>query len=220
VTIAAPADPALVWRPLRPADVPAVDALHRRALATLADPAWVRPEEPAFFEQVLGADGFGIGVEAAGGLVAYGLVQRRLEPADAAALPWADAADVAIAKLCGAAVDPAWRGRGLQTELARARLARGHALGVARFVATAAPRYDASWASLLHAGQQVAALGPRYGGLLRYLLVADGRRPDGPAVMLALDATDAQRARLALGWRGTALRAGPPPALEFRQCTR
>jgi ribosomal protein S18 acetylase RimI-like enzyme len=219
VTAPAPAGPALAWRALGPADVAAVDALHRSALATLADPAWVRPEETAFFARLLGPDGFGLGVEAEGRLVAYGLVQLRLEPADAAALPWPDAAARPAAKLAGAAVDPAWRGRGLQAALARERLARGRARGIARFFATAAPGNVASWASLLHAGLQVAALGPRYGGLMRYLLVADDRRPTGAAAVVPLADAAGQQARLGLGWRGTALVPGPPAALEFRPCT-
>lgn len=209
-------DAALCWRPLGPADVPAVDALHRRALGTLANPDWVRPEATAFFAAVLGPDGFGLGVEAEGRLVAYGLVQTRLEAEDRVALPWPDARPTA--KLCGAAVDPAFRGRGLQAALAARRLERGRAQGSARFFATAAPGNVASWVSLLHAGMQVAALGPRYGGRLRYTLVADERQPAGDPMAVPLGDEAAQATCLARGWRGTALRPGPPPALEFRAC--
>lgn len=208
------AESGLRWRSLGPADVAAVDALHRRALGGLADPDWVRPEKTAFFAAVLGSDGFGVGVEAEDRLVAYGLVQTRLEAEDAASLPWRDGRPAA--KLCGAAVDPEWRGRGLQAALAAERLAEGRRLGFARFFATAAPGNIPSWASLLRAGMQVAALGPRYGGLLRYTLVEDGRAPGSPGVEIPLADEAAQSARLALGWRGTALHAGPPPMLEFR----
>ena len=149
-------------------------------------------------------------------LIAYGLVQTRLEPEDRAALPWPDTRPAA--KLCGAAVDPAWRGRGLQSALAAERLRHGRASGFSRFFATAAPGNVASWVSLLHAGMQVAALGPRYGGLVRYTLVADERIPQDGATTIPLADEAAQSARLALGWRGTALLPGPPPALEFRPC--
>lgn len=213
---AAPAEAGPHWRPLGPADVPAVEALHRRALATLGDPDWVRPEDAAFFAAVLGPDGFGLGIEADGRLVAYGLVQTRLEAEDIAALPWPD--ERPAAKLCGAAVDPDWRGRGLQAALAAERLRQGRARGFGRFFATAAPGNPASWVSLLRVGMQVAALGPRYGGVLRYTLVTDERVPEGPAIAIPLADEAAQAARLALGWRGTALRPGPPPALEFRPC--
>jgi ribosomal protein S18 acetylase RimI-like enzyme len=212
-----PAGAGLHWRRLNPADAAAVDALHRHALGTLDDPDWVRLEAAAFFAAVLGPDGFGLGVEADGRLIAYGLVQTRLEAEDAAALPWGAGAHP-TAKLCGAAVEPDWRGRGLQAALASERMREGRALGYGRFFATAAPGNVPSWASLLRAGMQVAALGPRYGGLLRYTLVADGRRPDGPVAAIPLADAAAQAARLALGWRGTALRREPPPALEFRPC--
>jgi ribosomal protein S18 acetylase RimI-like enzyme len=210
------AQAAPLWRALGPADVPAVDALHRRALGTLDDHGWVRAEETAFFAAVLGPDGFGLGVEAAGRLVAYGLVQTRLEAEDLAALPWPGMPEAA--KLCGAAVDPQWRGRGLQAALAAERLRRGRALGFSRFFATAAPGNVASWVSLLHAGMQVAVLGPRYGGLLRYTLVADGCVPEGEAKLVPLADEAGQAACLADGWRGTRLLAGPPPALELRPC--
>jgi hypothetical protein len=82
-----PARDGLDWRRLGPADLAAVVALHRGALARLADPAWVRPEVPDFFAAVLGDAGFGLGIETDGRLIAYGLVQTRLEAEDAAALP-------------------------------------------------------------------------------------------------------------------------------------
>lgn len=208
----------LRWRELGPADVAAVDALHRRALASLRDPDWARPEETCFFAAVLGGAGFGLGIEAGGGLVAYGLVQTRLEAGDAAALPFADVSSHPVAKLCGAAVHPDWRGRGLQAALASARLAEGRALGYDRFFATAAPGNIASWVSLLRAGMQIAALGPRYGRGLRYTLVADGCRPGSPTAVIPLADASAQATRLALGWRGTALRPGPPAVLEFHPC--
>jgi len=216
VTPDKPAEAGQRWRPLAPADAAEIVALHRRSLGTLGDPDWVRPEEEAFFAAVLGPDGFGLGVESSGRLVAYGLVQTRLEPEDLGALPWPDA--LAAAKLCGASVDPAWRGCGLQAALAVERLRRGRTLGYQRFFATAAPGNVASWVSLLHAGMQVAMLGPRYGGLLRYTLVADQRVPEGEPVAVPITDQAAQAARLALGWRGTALRPGPPLALEFRRC--
>jgi GNAT superfamily N-acetyltransferase len=216
VTSLGPAETGLSWRPLSPSDVSEIDALHRRALGSLDDPAWVRPEKTAFFAAVLGPDGFGVGVEADRRLIAYGLMQTKLEAEDAAALPWRDAQPAA--KLCGAAVDPDWRGRGLQAALAAERLLLGRSRGFARFFATAAPGNIPSWASLLQAGMQVAALGPRYGGLLRYTLVADGRRPEGPGAAISLADEAAQTARLAMGWRGTALQPGPPQTLEFRSC--
>jgi GNAT superfamily N-acetyltransferase len=206
----------LRWRALGPADVPAIEALHLRAIATLGDPGWARPEATAFFTAVVGQDGFGLGVEANGRLIAYGLVQTRLEPDDSAALPWPDA--LAVAKLSGAAVDPDWRGRGLQAALGSERLRQARTRGFRRFLATAAPGNVASWASLLHAGMQIAALGPRYGDLLRYTLVADERAPEGPATVLPLDDQPAQAALLARGWRGISLLPGPPPALAFRLC--
>jgi ribosomal protein S18 acetylase RimI-like enzyme len=216
VTPGSPAEAGPRWRPLTPADAPAIEALHRRALGTLDHPDWVRPEQGAFFAAVLGPDGFGLGVEADDRLVAYGLVQTRLEAEDLAALPWPE--PVAAAKLCGAAVDPEWRGRGLQAALSVERLRRGRVLGFQRFFATAAPGNIGSWVSLLHAGMQVAALGPRYGGLLRYTLVADERVPKGEIVAVPVADETAQLARLALGWRGTALHVGPPLALEFQRC--
>jgi ribosomal protein S18 acetylase RimI-like enzyme len=208
---------ALGWRTLGPADVGAVEALHRRALATLADASWVRRESRAFFEAVLGPDGFGVGVEEDRRLVAYGLVQTRLEAADAAALPW-QYGGPPVAKLCGAAVDPAWRGCGLQGMLAEERMTQGRRMGYRRFFATAAPGNVASWVSLLRAGMAIAARGPRYGGAIRYVLVADECRPEGAAITVELEDAAGQAACLARGRRGTAFVPGPPSRLEFRRC--
>lgn len=213
----------LTTRRLEPADAEQVLDLHRRALQHMADPQWVRPEEPAFFAEVLGPGGSGLGAfDTRGELVAYALLQTRLEEDDLAHLFWTDGATDNVAKFCGSAVTPEWRGRRLQQTLSLERLELAEALGKQRLFATAAPGNAASWVSLLNAGMQIGALGLRYGGRLRYTLVRDERLPDEEAEPALRDLQDleGQKELLEQGWRGVTLASLPDGGrrLELRPC--
>ncbi|MFC4352470.1 GNAT family N-acetyltransferase [Fodinicurvata halophila] len=213
----------LTTRRLEPADVGQVLDLHRRALQHMADPQWVRPEAPEFFDEVLGPGGSGIGAfDAEGELVAYALLQTRLEEDDLAHLFWSDGGTDMVAKFCGSAVAPEWRGRRLQQTLSLERLEMADSLGMQRLFATAAPGNAASWVSLLNAGMQIGALGLRYGGRLRYTLVRDEQLPDEEAEPALRDLQDleGQKELLEQGWRGVTLATLPDGGrrLELRPC--
>ncbi|WP_022728024.1 GNAT family N-acetyltransferase [Fodinicurvata sediminis] len=213
----------LTTRRLEAGDAAIVLALHRRALQAIADPQWVRPEEPGFFSQVLGPEGSGIGAfDSEGNLVAYALIQTELEADDLANLVWDDGRTEGVAKLCGSAVAPEWRGRNLQQALSVERLQLADSLGLDRLFATAAPGNAASWISLIHAGLQIARLGHRYGGRLRYTLVRDEIHPLDETIPELRDLQDleGQRELLADGWRGVLLVDSDAGGrrLEFRPC--
>lgn len=212
----------LTMRRLDAADAGAVLALHRRALLAIADPQWVRPEEPHFFTEVLGPGGSGIGAfDSEGSLVAYALIQTRLEADDLANLVWTDGCTSGVAKLCGSAVAPEWRGRNLQQSLSLERLELADSLGLDRLFATAAPGNAASWISLVNAGLQIAKLGPRYGGRLRYTLVRDEIQPlEDASALRDLQDLEGQKELLNEGWRGVRLveLAGGVRQLEFQPC--
>lgn len=214
-------DEALTWDTLDGRHVEAVCALHHVALGTLGSTDWVRRETSEFFADILDGNGLGLGVFHEDRLIAYALIQTRLEPEDdlRALLGYATARPTA--KLCGSAVDPAYRGRGLQQALSRERLAFGRKAGIERFFATAAPQNCPSWMSLMRAGLTIAGLGERYGGRLRYTLVLDEVRSDRAVGRREVEASDVagQADLLRAGWRGIRYRRSRGSVLlEFIAC--
>lgn len=205
------------WRALRAADCDSVNRLHREALADLADKDLVRPEKPQFFAAILAGDGRIIGAFAGDRLVAYGVLQYRLEPGDDPRAELGLSDTVPIAKLAGAAVTRAHRGHGLQPELIRRRLALAIELGFDHQFSTAAPGNWPSWRNLVSQGFQIVALKVKYGGLLRFLLIHEPAAPSADTVQLCRsDDTGRLRTLLAAGWRGIAARrtaAGHPALL-------
>ncbi|MEZ0171339.1 GNAT family N-acetyltransferase [Microvirga sp. TS319] len=214
-------DEALSWGTLDGRHVEAVCALHHVAVGTLDSADWVRRETPDFFADILDGNGLGLGVFHEERLIAYALIQTRLEPEDDLCALLGYAAARPTAKLCGSAVDPDYRGRGLQQALSRERLAFGRRTGIERFFATAAPQNCPSWMSLMRAGLMIAALGERYGGRLRYTLVLDEVRSDQAGGCREVDASDVagQADLLRAGWRGIRYRrSGESVLLEFMAC--
>ena len=192
----------LQWRTLQPADLDTMFALHLRSIAGLAL-ATVKPETREFLHSLLEGRGQVIGAWQGRALVAYGVLQHDLlaydDPRAVLGLP----AEARVGKLAGAAVEPAWRGQGLQRVLITQRMA---AAAGATVFATAAPGNPASWRSLLACGLQVRAVQYLYGGHARYLLArvpgdawVPGAAQEVPAEELAR-----QETLLAQGWRGVA----------------
>ncbi|GGF89280.1 hypothetical protein GCM10007301_56500 [Azorhizobium oxalatiphilum] len=203
----APADRPLDWRALVPADLDIIYALHRAAIGEAIRPEVVKPESRDFFAGILDGRGQMQGVFDAGELVAYGVLQRDLPAYDDPRPHIGAPADASVAKLAGASVASAYRGRGLQRALIAARV------GLARpgdiLFATSAPANPASWINLLAEGFAIRALVPYYGGHLRYLMVRDGSSIVPEATRLVLpDDSGQQMALLADGWWGTAARHG------------
>ena len=203
--VAAGAEPGLTWRTLEPVDLDAVYALHRQAIGEAVRPEVVKPETRDFFAGILGGRGRMEGVFSAGTLVAYGVLQTVLPAYDDPRSLIDAAPDAPIAKLAGASVAIAFRGRGLQRALIAARvglLYRTHIL-----FATSAPANQPSWVNLLAEGFSIRALVPYYGGHLRYVMVRDGTSiaPRTERLIAAGD-VEQQIACLAAGWRGVAAR--------------
>lgn len=218
---AAPTPPALAWRLLQPADLDAMEVLHRLSLAGMAAHT-VKAESRDFLASLLQGRGQVIGAWAGQALVAYGVLQHDLLPEDDPRPHLGLPADRPVAKLAGAAVAPDWRGQHLQRTLIARRMEQAQPGAV--LFATAAPDNTASWHNLLACGFAVRALEYRYGGFARYLLAHDpAARAAGPALAASgLDVPSSdlprQQALLHAGWRGVApgstagsLHLAPPP---------
>lgn len=210
----------LHWRLLQPQDLDAMEALHHLSIAGLP-PQTVKPESRPFLQSLLQGRGTVIGAwHHNTELIAYGVLQHDLLPADDPRQHLQLPPSQILTKLAGAAVAPLWRGRGLQRTLITQRIA--HADSTAVLFATAAPENTISWHNLLACGFRVRALEYRYGGFARYLLVRLPHhllRPTTNANQLELnsDALELQQTLLTQGWQGTApgslpgsLRLQPP----------
>lgn len=197
--------PALVWRTLTPSDLEAIYALHRMAIGEAVRPEVVKPETKDFFAGILSGRGRIEGVFASGALVAYGVLQAVLPSYDDPR-PFIGADPAApVAKLAGASVAIAFRGRGLQRALIAARVGLMYQTHI--LFATSAPANQPSWMNLLSEGFSIRALVPYYGGHLRYLMVRDGTEIAPRAEkLIAAEDTEQQIACLATGWRGVAVR--------------
>lgn len=206
-TMAAPthsAVAALRWRSLQVADFPAMHALHLRSIAHMPS-ALVKPETPTFLHELLAGRGRVVGAWHGDTLIAYGVLQHDLLAQDDPRAMLGLNGTLSVHKLAGAAVDPAWRGHGLQRMLIAQRMEWND--GAVLF-ATAAPGNPASWRSLMACGFAVRALQYRYGGHARYLLA----HVPGECLALysdvaqeyPLEALLEQERLLAQGWRGVA----------------
>ncbi len=193
------------WRELDIAHCDAVNRLHRAALADVPDKNLVRPEKPAFFAAILSGEGRTIGAFCEHTLIAYGVLQYQLEPGDDPRPELDLGTATPIAKLAGASVTQSHRGRGLQAELIRRRVALAESLGYSHQFSTSAPGNWPSWCNLVSQGFQIVALKMKYGGLLRFLLHHGPSAPLEPTVELCRsDDTEHLRALLSAGWRGFA----------------
>ena len=204
-----PALPAgLRWDLLDPSALDAVEALHQASISgTTAD--LVKPESRQFLKSLLDGRGRVLGVLRDEELVAYGVLQHDLLPADDPRPQLGLAPTRPVRKLAGAAVARAWRGRGLQRRLIQARIRLAGAVGL--LFATAGPANTVSWVNLMRCGFEVRAIEHRYGGYARLLLAleplaanaATPRADDGSAEELvqALDLAR-QQALLRAGWHG------------------
>ncbi|WP_341991527.1 hypothetical protein [Azorhizobium sp. AG788] len=165
----------------------------------------VKPETKDFFAGILAGRGRVEGVFADGALVAYGVLQTVLPTYDDPRPFIGAAPDAPVAKLAGASVATAFRGRGLQRALIAARVGLVYQTDI--LFATSAPANQPSWMNLLSEGFSIRALVPYYGGHLRYLMVRDGTElAPRDEKRIAPGDTEQQIACLATGWRGVAAR--------------
>ncbi|MDR0216033.1 MAG: hypothetical protein LBJ15_18845 [Comamonas sp.] len=196
----------LRWHLLQVADLQAMHELHLLSIAGMAAQA-VKPETRDFMLSLLQGRGRVIGAWHENTLVAYGVLQHDLLAHDDPRSLLGLAAAQPVCKLAGAAVDPGWRGQGLQRELIRRRM--DCAPHDAALFATAAPCNLPSWHNLLACGFAVRALQYLYGGHARYLLAmvpqerAALQRPEAEVcVELGNGELPQQQALLMQGWRG------------------
>jgi len=192
--------PEFLSRELGPADLDAVETLHRQAIGPVPDPEIVKPESRAYFESILAGRGRTIGLFR-GDLVAYGILQHDHTPKDGPHRLLGVAPERAVGRLAGASVRPDLRGRGLQRLLIAERVAI--APPDMLLFSTAAPANAPSWSNLVAAGFNITDIQMFFGGYARYLMVRDGSAPEVGATVV-VDPLDFERqwALFKLGWRG------------------
>ena len=200
---------------LGPGDLPELLAFHAALHDAAPVPGLFVRETAAFFSAHLGASGRILGLrDADGHLRAYGVLGLPEAGAPANfghALGLGEEDMARVCHLDGCGVDPAWRGRGLQRDLAVARLRLGRDLGRDLAISAAAPANIASLANLIRAGLEVRALVEKYDAL-RFLLARDARAPQVAGLERAVTGVPLPGARpdhlqqLARGLRGIAVR--------------
>jgi hypothetical protein len=158
------------WRDLDSADASVVYDLHVAAVNQVGRPDLIRPETLEFFEDILSGKGRIFGTHDAQGLLAYGVLQWDLPPAEDLRPLLGLAPDAPFAKLAGAAVRPGEWGQGLQESSIARRVEAAAASGFAHLYATSAPGNWRSWTNLVSRGFSVRALIEQYGGSLRFIL--------------------------------------------------
>lgn len=196
-------------------DVDRVSELHERTYAG-AVPETMRHDQPAFFAEIAAGGGALLGLEGpGGGLVAYGVLSLPGPHASPCCRLLGLAPSSPVAQLDGIAVDPAWRGNGLQRRLGQWRMATAARLGHSHICSTAAPRNVHSWMNLLSLGLVIRGLHVMYGGSLRYVLHCDLEAAAPVAAVREIAVSDLDRHRelfkvgcAAIGWTGGARPAG------------
>lgn len=202
----------LYQRALSVEDLDEVLALHLRSTQGLAQ-GLVRPESLSSLQRLLERSQF-LGLFHKSQLVAYSVLQQKLEAHEK--LPPHIAADALRPQLSlnGMAVAPEWRGLGLQRRLIMQRmdLAPSQAL----LFSTAAPGNWYSWNNLLACGFHTRELSSQYAGYeghWRYLMVLEALPHDAlyPDLSQELHMLDIKRQQslLAQGWRGAQPGHGP-----------
>lgn len=140
-------------------DVDEIYRLYLSALARLPNPAAVRPDEPAFFEDIFNVGGEIVGFRDGPALVAYGVLRPVLDSEhDRKGLGHVVPAEAALMVLDGSAVGPAYWKRGLQRAIIETRIAEAARLGAMHVIAKASPGNIPSMRNLLKSGFATVAL--------------------------------------------------------------
>ncbi|WMS42981.1 GNAT family N-acetyltransferase [Acuticoccus sp. MNP-M23] len=140
-------------------DVDEVYRLYLSALSRLPNPAAVRPDEPAFFDEIFAVGGGIVGFRDGPQLIAYGVLRPVLDSEhDRTGLASVVPAEAPLMVLDGSAVAPAYWRRGLQRAIIDTRIAEAARLGASHVIAKASPGNIPSMRNLLKCGFATVAL--------------------------------------------------------------
>ncbi|WP_018698855.1 GNAT family N-acetyltransferase [Amorphus coralli] len=140
-------------------DIEAIDGLFRATVAAVPNPAAVRPDEPAFFEEVLDRGGEIVGLTVHGALVAYGVLRPEFpDQHDRRGLSRLVRDDWPLFVTDGSAVHPAYWTHSLQRVLIRERIDRAVRQGARTIIAKVSPANLPSMRNLLKEHFRIVAL--------------------------------------------------------------
>ncbi|MGX1099745.1 GNAT family N-acetyltransferase [Amorphus sp. MBR-141] len=201
-------------------DIAAIDHLFRATVAAVPDPAAVRPDEPAFFEDVLARGGEIIGLTVAGALIAYGVLRPEFgDQHDRDGLGRLVDLDAPLFVVDGSAVHPSYWSRSLQRVLIRERIDRAVRQGGRAVIAKVSPANLPSTRNLLRENFRIVArvrkpYGWRY--VHQRAAVDFAPTPEAEIWRLAAD-VDAAQALFDDGYGAVRFRIGPDslPELGF-----
>ena len=159
-----------------------VMALARRVTGQIEDKTTFRPLGREELETFFGDRGRVLGILAEGRLIAYGLLAFPGLSGDnigrLLALP--EKSLQAVAQLESSAVDPDWRGNGLQDLVIRHRMRFALDMEFSQAMGHVSPNNPISLVNVLRCGLGIRALAERRPGYPRFICHCDQSRPVGP----------------------------------------
>lgn len=131
-------------------DIPAIDRLFHATVAAVPNPRAVRPDEPAFFHDVLDHGGEIVGLTVGGALIAYGVLRPEFpDQHDRDGLASLVPEDAPLFVTDGSAVHPSYWSHSLQRVLIRERVDRAVRQGARAMIAKVSPANLPSTRNLL-----------------------------------------------------------------------
>lgn len=210
--------PARKMRFLESSSLPDLLRLQAIIAENLPSPDIFVLHEEDFFREILSNPNSAIGLFAQNRLIAYSILLIPVYSGKAMpdnlgkdiALPPEDL--LKVAHIQAIAVHPAWRGNGLQRDLAQAHLKIAEDMGYYHICCTVSPKNNISLANMLSCGLKIKALVPKFQGWWRFILHRDLReenryldaRANGAEEQIAITATDmeSQLKLLHMGFKG------------------
>jgi GNAT superfamily N-acetyltransferase len=192
-------------------DLDELHALHARVVEGVPHPHMFRADSRDFMARQLDRRGRTVGVLADGRLVAYAAISFPDDDPDNLGRDLEVTRDRlhTVADYDGSAVDPAFRGNGLQRTMSEVRNAWALAQGRHHILGTVSPLNPVSLHTFLSLGFLIRGLKPKYGGALRYIIHRDLTQPAPPAPVAAVEVpmadVDRQLDLLAAGHVGVAV---------------
>ena len=180
-------------------DLDALYALHDKVVRNVDHPHMFRADTRAFMAKQLDRRGRTVGAFVGEAIVAYAAISFPDADPDNLGrdLPLTAQQLDRVADYDGSAVDPTYRGNGLQRLLSEIRNAYALSCGRHHILGTVSPLNPVSLANFLKLGFRVRGLKPKYGGALRYLIHRD-LAAEPPALAPTGEAIAAPMADIAL----------------------